>query len=55
MDAQDAQPRTLIALWKAYLEEPKFQYSDPTVLIIDNSTSNFSMMISICESFIDLC
>ncbi|KAL9390040.1 hypothetical protein Peur_018645 [Populus x canadensis] len=35
---EDAQPRTLIALWKAYLEEPKFQYSNPTVLIIDNST-----------------
>ncbi|XP_011030497.1 PREDICTED: putative E3 ubiquitin-protein ligase XBAT34 [Populus euphratica] len=35
---QDAQPHTLIALWKANLEEPKFHHSDPTVMIVDNST-----------------
>lgn len=55
MDDQDAQPQTIIALWKANLEEPKFHHSDPTVMIVDNSTSNFSMMITIRESFIDLC
>ncbi|KAB5537651.1 hypothetical protein DKX38_015184 [Salix brachista] len=35
---QDAQPRTIIALWKVNLEEPKFHRSDPTVMIVDNST-----------------
>jgi hypothetical protein len=55
MDDQDAQPHTIIALWKANLEQPKFHHADPTVMIVDNSTSNFSMMITIHESFIDLC
>ncbi|XP_065861822.1 putative E3 ubiquitin-protein ligase XBAT35 isoform X2 [Euphorbia lathyris] len=35
---QDAQPRTVIALWKANLEEPKFRHSDPSVIIDDRST-----------------
>ncbi|KAL5848861.1 hypothetical protein ACOSQ4_006874 [Xanthoceras sorbifolium] len=35
---QDARPRTVIALWKANLEEPKPHHSDPSVLILDNST-----------------
>ncbi|WCJ24055.1 hypothetical protein M5689_006041 [Euphorbia peplus] len=30
---QEAQPRNLIALWKANLEEPKFRHSDPSVII----------------------
>ncbi|XP_057476162.1 putative E3 ubiquitin-protein ligase XBAT35 [Actinidia eriantha] len=34
---QDAQPRTLIALWKANLEEPKFNQPDPAVIISDIS------------------
>ncbi|KAH9764354.1 putative E3 ubiquitin-protein ligase XBAT35 [Citrus sinensis] len=34
----DARPRMVIALWKANLEEPKFQHSDPSVTIVDNST-----------------
>ncbi|XP_044500779.1 putative E3 ubiquitin-protein ligase XBAT35 isoform X2 [Mangifera indica] len=34
---QDPQPRTVIALWKANLEEPKFHQSDPSVIIVDNS------------------
>ncbi|KAH7526819.1 hypothetical protein JRO89_XSUnG0049600 [Xanthoceras sorbifolium] len=38
MDEQDARPRTVIALWKANLEEPKPHHSDPSVLILDNST-----------------
>lgn len=41
---QDAQPRMVIALWKANLEEPKFQHSDPSVIIVDNSTSNFLIL-----------
>ena len=55
MDDQDAKPRTIIALWKANLEEPKFHRSDPTVMIADNSTSNFSMMITFYVSLINLC
>ncbi|KAB2599840.1 E3 ubiquitin-protein ligase XBAT35 [Pyrus ussuriensis x Pyrus communis] len=35
---QDAKPRTVIALWKVNLEEPKLHQSDPSVLIHDNST-----------------
>ncbi|XP_038722416.1 putative E3 ubiquitin-protein ligase XBAT35 [Tripterygium wilfordii] len=37
---QDARPRTVFALWKANLEESKFQRADPSVSIIDpNKTS----------------
>ncbi|CAK9166801.1 unnamed protein product [Ilex paraguariensis] len=35
---QDAKLRTLIPLWKANMEEPKFNQPDPTVIISDNST-----------------
>ncbi|KAK4801150.1 hypothetical protein SAY86_021637 [Trapa natans] len=35
---QDAQPRTVFALWKANLEEPKFYHTDTSVIIVDNST-----------------
>ncbi|KAF7807087.1 putative E3 ubiquitin-protein ligase XBAT35 [Senna tora] len=35
---QDAQPRTVIALWKANLEEPKLHQSDPSVTIVDTSS-----------------
>ncbi|GAV85348.1 Ank_2 domain-containing protein/zf-C3HC4_3 domain-containing protein [Cephalotus follicularis] len=35
---QDAQPRMVIALWKANLEEPKFNQTDPSVIIVDNAT-----------------
>ncbi|EXC01806.1 Putative E3 ubiquitin-protein ligase XBAT35 [Morus notabilis] len=34
--AQDAQPRTVIALWKSNLEEPKSNQSDPSVTIFEN-------------------
>lgn len=44
MNDQDAQPRTVIALWKANLEEPKIHQSDPSVIIQDTSTSNFSLL-----------
>jgi hypothetical protein len=54
MNDQDAQPRTIVALWKANLEEMKFHHSDPSVMIVDNSTSNFLMMITFCESFVGL-
>ncbi|XP_065876061.1 putative E3 ubiquitin-protein ligase XBAT34 [Euphorbia lathyris] len=35
---QDSQPRSLIALWKAKIEEPNFQRTDPVFIIFDNST-----------------
>ncbi|KAL6313037.1 hypothetical protein AAG906_022044 [Vitis piasezkii] len=35
---QDAQPRTTIALWKANMDEAKFEDPDPAVIILDNST-----------------
>ena len=44
MNEQDAQPRTVIALWKTNLEEPKLHQSDPSVIIQDTSTSNFSLL-----------
>ncbi|KAM1624360.1 hypothetical protein FF1_022417 [Malus domestica] len=34
---QDAKPRTVIALWKVNLEEPKLHLSDPSVVIHDNA------------------
>ena len=40
LNEQDAQPRTIIALWKANLEEPKIHQSDPSVTIVYNTTSN---------------
>ncbi|XVF32385.1 hypothetical protein REPUB_Repub17cG0077600 [Reevesia pubescens] len=35
---QDAQPQTVIALWNAKIEEPKFHKSDPSLAIFDQST-----------------
>ncbi|PQQ02703.1 putative E3 ubiquitin-protein ligase XBAT35 isoform X1 [Prunus yedoensis var. nudiflora] len=35
---QDARPRTVVALWKVNLEEPKLHQSDPSVVIHDSST-----------------
>jgi ribosomal protein L44E len=34
--SQDANPRTVILLWKANLEDPKFNQHDPTVQIVVN-------------------
>ncbi|XP_062148472.1 putative E3 ubiquitin-protein ligase XBAT34 [Alnus glutinosa] len=35
---QDAQPRSVIALWKAKIKEPKFQQTDPALRIFDQAT-----------------
>ncbi|XP_048129135.1 putative E3 ubiquitin-protein ligase XBAT34 isoform X3 [Rhodamnia argentea] len=35
---QDAQPRAIVALWNANLEEPKFHHFDHSVTIVDNSS-----------------
>ena len=44
INEQTAQPRTVIALWKAKIEEPKFQQKDPELIIFDQPTSNFLPM-----------
>ncbi|KAJ4825887.1 hypothetical protein Tsubulata_016105 [Turnera subulata] len=35
---EDTQPRTVVSLWKAKIEEPKFNQSDPILTIFDQST-----------------
>ncbi|KAK7344046.1 hypothetical protein VNO77_13269 [Canavalia gladiata] len=35
---QDARPRTVIALWKANLQEPKLHQSDPSVAIVEHTS-----------------
>lgn len=47
---QDAQPRTVIALWKAHIEEPKFHLSDPTLIIFDKSTQTRYKFASASEA-----
>ncbi|KAL5701913.1 hypothetical protein ACHQM5_027195 [Ranunculus cassubicifolius] len=37
-NAQDAQPRAVISLWKAKIEEPKLSHPDPTLIIFDDQT-----------------
>lgn len=39
---QDAQPRLIIPLWKANLEEPNFNLTDPAAIVSDIASSNFS-------------
>ncbi|XP_015582609.2 putative E3 ubiquitin-protein ligase XBAT34 [Ricinus communis] len=46
---QDAQPRTIIALWKAKIEGPKFNQSDPGITIFDNSTKTRYKLASSSE------
>ncbi|KAB5557572.1 hypothetical protein DKX38_008481 [Salix brachista] len=38
LNEQDAQPRTVIALWNANIEEPNFNQPDPELTIFDQST-----------------
>lgn len=45
MNKQDAKPRTIIALWKANLEELNSNQADPAVVISDISNSNFFYLI----------
>ncbi|KAG6774605.1 hypothetical protein POTOM_021965 [Populus tomentosa] len=44
--SQDVQPRTVIALWNAEIEEPNFNRPDPEVTIFDQST-----MLSVVIAF----
>ncbi|KAK9281870.1 hypothetical protein L1049_004777 [Liquidambar formosana] len=47
--SQDSQPRTVIALWKAKIEEPKSNQSDPALIIFDNSTKTRYKLASASE------
>lgn len=46
---QDAQPRTFIALWKAKIEEPKFQQMDPALTLFDEPTRTRYKLASALE------
>ncbi|KAG2303721.1 hypothetical protein Bca52824_032372 [Brassica carinata] len=48
-------PRTVMRLWKANLEEPITNHSDISVIIVDESSSNFLLYISICCSHATSC
>ncbi|XP_072983559.1 probable E3 ubiquitin-protein ligase XBOS34 [Typha latifolia] len=37
-ELQVAKPRVVISLWKVHIDEPKFNQSDPSVVIIDKAT-----------------
>ncbi|XP_030933652.1 putative E3 ubiquitin-protein ligase XBAT35 [Quercus lobata] len=45
-DLQTAQPCTVIALWKAKIEEPKFQQKDPELIIFDQPTRTRNTLTS---------
>ncbi|XP_021804647.1 putative E3 ubiquitin-protein ligase XBAT34 isoform X2 [Prunus avium] len=47
---QDARPRTVVALWKVNLEEPKLHQSDPSVVIHDSSTKTRIKLASADEN-----
>lgn len=40
---QDAKPRTIIALWKANMDEPNFNQSDPAVIISSSNKSRVKL------------
>ncbi|XP_023907521.1 putative E3 ubiquitin-protein ligase XBAT35 isoform X1 [Quercus suber] len=48
-DLQNAQPCTVIALWKAKIEEPKFQQKDPALIIFDQGTRTRNTLTSPLE------
>ncbi|XP_039116827.1 probable E3 ubiquitin-protein ligase XBOS34 [Dioscorea cayenensis subsp. rotundata] len=61
-DLQAAQPRTRVALWKAQIEEPKFNQADPALLIVDKATkSRFKFLAALegdkqqLQRFYDAC
>ncbi|XP_009764908.1 putative E3 ubiquitin-protein ligase XBAT35 isoform X2 [Nicotiana sylvestris] len=47
---QDAQPRTIVALWKANMEEPNFSQPDPAVIISDISNKTRIKLTAVQES-----
>ncbi|CAA0817420.1 Putative E3 ubiquitin-protein ligase XBAT35 [Striga hermonthica] len=48
--AQDAQPRTIVPLWKANLEEPNFNQPDPAAIISDVSRNTRIKLAAVSES-----
>ncbi|XP_042517550.1 putative E3 ubiquitin-protein ligase XBAT34 isoform X2 [Macadamia integrifolia] len=46
---QEAQPRIVISLWKANIEEPRFHQPDPTLVIFDKSTKTRCKLASANE------
>ncbi|GMH08540.1 hypothetical protein Nepgr_010380 [Nepenthes gracilis] len=48
--SQDAQPRTTVALWKANMEEPAVDQSDPAVIISEASTKARIRLAPVNES-----
>jgi hypothetical protein len=59
---QDPRPRTIIALWKANMDEPNFNQHDPTAIITDISTKSRIKLAAATErdkqqlhSFCDAC
>lgn len=46
---QEPQPRAVIALWKCKIAEPKFQESDPVMIIFDESTKTRYKFLSAIE------
>lgn len=47
MKKQDAKPRTIIALWKANLEELNLNQADPAVVISDISNSKIFTLFNV--------
>ncbi|XP_019259349.1 PREDICTED: putative E3 ubiquitin-protein ligase XBAT34 isoform X2 [Nicotiana attenuata] len=47
---QDAQPRTIVALWKANMEEPNFSQPDPAVIISDISNKTRIKLTAVQEN-----
>ncbi|XP_042379416.1 probable E3 ubiquitin-protein ligase XBOS34 isoform X2 [Zingiber officinale] len=37
-DLQTARPRSVVSLWKAHIEEPKFNQVDPAIVIVEKAT-----------------
>ncbi|OIT06914.1 PREDICTED: putative E3 ubiquitin-protein ligase XBAT35 isoform X1 [Nicotiana attenuata] len=47
---EDAQPRNVIALWKANVEEIRWQHSDPVLTIFDNTSNTRYKFTSMSDS-----
>ncbi|KAK9684972.1 hypothetical protein RND81_10G246600 [Saponaria officinalis] len=48
-NSQDPHPRTVIALWKCHIAEPKFHEPDPTLVIVDKSNGTRYKFMSAIE------
>ncbi|KAJ6821416.1 putative RING zinc finger and ankyrin repeat containing protein [Iris pallida] len=48
-DLQVAQPRVVIALWKAHIDDHKFNQIDPTLVIVDKATKTKYKFLSAYE------